>query len=79
MEAEKKRRTPRGWNLSTLKAVRKRIGLILRDFHADPAADCTRTRTIFYGLQIVADCLKTEKQNEIEARLAALEERLGTK
>lgn len=75
--------TPRGWSLSTLPAVRRRLAAICSDLDRNrfrSALGLNKARTMIYGLSTIAGILKVELELELErevlARLAALESRM---
>ena len=68
--------TPRGWSLSTLEAVRRRLAQIATDISRGAIAD-QKARTLTYILNSVAMILRAEAELRIEERILELERAAG--
>jgi len=70
----------RGWSLSTLPAVRRRLAQIVTDLSRGgrfkSALGLSRARCLIYGLDSIAGILKAEAETRIEEKFGEIEEKI---
>ena len=72
--------SPRGWSLSTLPSVRRRLAQVCSELDRggrfQSELGISRARSLIYGLSTIAGILKAEAELRIEERFGELEQKI---
>ena len=62
--------------LNSITNAEKSLARLARDFHANPAADCARYRTVTYIIRTLLESYQNDRRADVEERLVVLEKRM---